>query len=108
MNPVHQRTANNGSHEEHRKARFLYLLYYQRVNRPGRRIRAFGETVALLRANGNSGATVRLEHLWNEFRRTQPFVLFCAHTKSSFTDESDTSLREICDAHTKAILAAQS
>jgi len=28
MNPVHQRTANDGSHEEHRKARFLYLLYY--------------------------------------------------------------------------------
>jgi hypothetical protein len=79
-----------------------------RVNRPGRPIRAFGEMVALLWANGNSGATVRLEHLWNEFRRTQPFVLFCAYPKSGFTDDAHTSLRTICDAHTKVILAGQS
>ncbi len=76
-----------------------------KVNGPGRRIRAFGEMVALLWANGNSGATVRLEHLWNEFRRTRPFPLFCAYPKSGFTDDADASLREICEAHTKVIFA---
>jgi|HubBroStandDraft_1064217.scaffolds.fasta_scaffold77566_2 hypothetical protein len=79
-----------------------------RASRRGRPIRAFGEMVALLWANGNSGATVRLEHLWNEFRRAQPFSLFCAYPKSGFTDDSDTSLREICEAHTKVIFAGQS
>jgi MEDS: MEthanogen/methylotroph, DcmR Sensory domain len=78
-----------------------------RVTRPGRRVRAFGEMVAMLWANGNSGATVRLEHLWNEFRRSQPFPLFCAYPKSGFTDDSDDSLREICEAHTKVIYAGQ-
>jgi hypothetical protein len=78
-----------------------------RVSRPGRRIRAFGEMVAMLWANGNSGATVRLEHLWNEFRRTQPFPLFCAYPKSGFTDDPDGSVREICDAHTKVIFAGK-
>jgi MEDS: MEthanogen/methylotroph, DcmR Sensory domain len=78
-----------------------------RASRSGRRVRAFGEMVAMLWANGNSGATVRLEHLWNEFRRTQPFPLFCAYPKSGFTDETDASLREICEAHTKVIFADQ-
>src|SRR5688572_6163487 len=31
----------------------------------GRRVRAFGEMVALLWANGHNGATVHLEHLWH-------------------------------------------
>ena len=79
----------------------------KKVNRPGRNIRAFGEMVALLWANGNSGATVRLEHLWNEFRRTQPFALFCAYPKSGFTDDTDASLQTICEAHTKVIFAEQ-
>jgi hypothetical protein len=77
----------------------------KRVSRPGRRIRAFGEMVALLWANGNSGATVRLEQLWNEYRLSQPFPLFCAYPKSGFTDDADASLREICETHTKVILA---
>jgi len=78
-----------------------------RVNRPGRRIRAFGEMVALLWATGNSGATVRLEHLWNEYRSTNPLALFCAYPKSGFTDETDASLRAICDAHTKVIFCGE-
>ena len=36
----------------------------RRAKAGGRRVRAFGEMVAVLWAQGNSGATVRLEHLW--------------------------------------------
>jgi hypothetical protein len=32
-----------------------------------RKIRAFGEMAALLWAQGNTGATVNLEHLWSKF-----------------------------------------
>ena len=37
------------------------------------RVAAFGEMVALLWAEGNAQAAVRLEQLWNELARTFPF-----------------------------------
>jgi hypothetical protein len=73
------------------------------VKVPGRRIRAFGEMVALLWADGHAGATVQLEHLWNEFRRHQNFPLFCAYPKAGFTVDANESLETICAAHTKVI-----
>lgn len=36
----------------------------QRAKGGNRRVRAFGERVAILWARGNTGATVHLEHLW--------------------------------------------
>ena len=38
-----------------------------------RKIRAFGEMVAILWAQGNTGATVNLEHLWNKFVTNESF-----------------------------------
>jgi hypothetical protein len=75
----------------------------QRAGRDGRRIRAFGEMVAVLWEQGHAGATVRLEHLWNEFRARTPFPLYCAYPRTGFTQLSAESLREICAAHTKII-----
>ncbi|MDZ4685882.1 MAG: MEDS domain-containing protein [Planctomycetaceae bacterium] len=69
----------------------------------GRRVRAFGEMVAILWAQGHSGATVRLEHLWNKYCRDENLSLFCAYPKSGFTKDAAVSLREICAAHTKVL-----
>jgi hypothetical protein len=74
-----------------------------RARGPGRRVRAFGEMVALLWEQGHSGATVQLEHLWNDFRAESPFPLFCSYPKTGFTSDTLASLKEICATHTKVI-----
>lgn len=74
-----------------------------RARATGRRVRAFGEMVALLWAQGNVAATVRLEHLWQQLCKTEDFSLFCAYPKAGFTKDSCKSIREICDAHSKVI-----
>ena len=76
-----------------------------RARANNRRVRAFGEMVAHLWAQGYCGATVRLEHLWNEFLHVEAFSLFCAYPKSGFTESSSDSFQQICAAHSKMISA---
>ena len=68
-----------------------------------RKIRAFGEMVAILWAQGNFGATVNLEHLWNKFATKEAFCLFCAYPKVGFTEPLSDSIGHICSAHSKMI-----
>jgi hypothetical protein len=75
----------------------------QRATAGGRPVRAFGEMVALLWAQGNCGATVRLEHLWNRLCKQQDFMLFCAYPKTGFTRDSHDSIQEICAAHSRVV-----
>lgn len=74
----------------------------ERATRDGRRVRIFGEMVAILWEQGNSAATVRLEQLWNKFCHTGAFPLLCAYPKSGFRRKSS-SLGEILAAHTKLV-----
>ena len=74
-----------------------------RAGRNDRRVRAFGEMVAVLWAQGHSGATVRLEHLWHSLCQTKAFSLFCAYPKSGFTRDAEASIQEICAAHSRVI-----
>jgi hypothetical protein len=76
-----------------------------RAGRGGRRVRAFGEMVALLGAKGNCGATVRLEHLWHELCEQRQFMLFCAYPKTGFTRETHDSLQDICATHSRVLAA---
>jgi hypothetical protein len=69
----------------------------------GRHVRAFGEMVAILWANGQSAATVRLEHLWHQFNAEEKFSLFCAYPRVGFTQDAEASIAEICAAHSKVI-----
>lgn len=69
----------------------------------GRRVRAFGEMVALLWAQGNNCATVRLEHLWHRLCNEQSFSLFCAYPRSGFTRDASASIQEICDTHSRVV-----
>lgn len=77
-----------------------------RARNSGRPVRAFGEMVAVLWANGFCGATVRLEYLWQNLCRSEHFSLFCAYPKAGFTGDPTVSLQNICAAHTR-VLAEQ-
>lgn len=68
-----------------------------------RRVRAFGEMVALLWAQGHNGATVRLEHMWHRLCQNQAFCLFCAYPRVGFTQRTDESICEICAAHSRVV-----
>jgi DcmR-like sensory protein len=70
----------------------------------GRKVRAFGEMVAILWANGLSGATVRLEHLWNKLCHSDGFSLFCAYPKIGITKkDAAQAISDICAAHSRII-----
>lgn len=69
----------------------------------GRKVRAFGEMVALLWARGNQPAAVRLEYLWNRLLRRERFPLFCAYPRFGFTEELVLSVDAVCKAHTRIL-----
>jgi len=69
----------------------------------GRRVRAFGEMVALLWARGDVAATVRLEFLWHQICQSQAFSLFCAYPKAGFTEDPLKSLDVIRATHSRII-----
>lgn len=73
----------------------------------GRRVRAFGEMVAILWARGHNGATVRLEYLWNKFCQEEALCLFCAYPRIGFTQDADASISEICSMHSRVIAGSQ-
>ena len=68
-----------------------------------RRIRAFGEMVAILWGKGLNGATVQLEHLWNKFCAEHKLSLFCAYPKVGFTEDINDSINNLCACHSRII-----
>jgi hypothetical protein len=81
----------------------LITSLLHRARDSGRQVRAFGEMVAILWAAGHTAATVRLEHLWHSLCERESFSLFCAYPKSGFTDDAETSIRDICKAHSRLV-----
>ncbi len=72
----------------------------------GRRVHAFGEMVALLWAEGNRHAAIRLEELWNELGKSHRFALFCAYPIAGFDDVSHAvPFNGICACHTRVFPA---
>ena len=72
----------NGWPDEIRFTESLGQLVAQLTD--GRRVRVFGEMVAVLCAEGNVAAAAPLEERWNELRRRHPFSLFCAYPLNAF------------------------
>lgn len=66
-----------------------------------RKVRAFGEMVALMWAEGQCGATVRLEHLWSRLIERESFSLFCAYPKTGFTEDANDAIAQVCAAHSR-------
>jgi PAS domain S-box-containing protein len=70
-------------------------------------VRAFGEMVALLWAEGRRDTALHLEELWNDLARTQPFALLCAYPVAAFRDDPDeTAMLGVFKVHSHVIPAA--
>jgi PAS domain S-box-containing protein len=73
-----------------------------RVTASGMPLRAFGEMVALLWADGNGAAAIQLEELWNDLAKTSTFSLFCAYPMRGFSEEADGQMfAHICQEHSR-------
>jgi signal transduction histidine kinase len=72
------------------------------------RVAAYGEMVALLWADGNPAAAIRLEQLWNELARTHAFTLHCAYPLSLFAEARDAELIASVCAHHSHVVPAES
>ncbi|MCA1566618.1 MAG: MEDS domain-containing protein [Acidobacteria bacterium] len=71
-----------------------------------RRVRIFGEMVALLWAEENYNAAIRLEEFWNDLHATRPFTLFCAYPMHAFGGEAlARGLGDVCTTHARVIPA---
>jgi excisionase family DNA binding protein len=71
-----------------------------RATAPGRRIRVFGEMVALLAKQGNHVGAIKLETLWNELLQQRPFTLYCAYPIEHFSgDEHADTLHDVVGTH---------
>ena len=70
------------------------------------RVRAFGEMVALLWAEGNEDAALQLEKLWNDLVQRHAFPLLCAYPISGFSSAVHAKkLLKICAEHSHVIPA---
>jgi hypothetical protein len=67
-----------------------------------RSVRAFGEMVGILWADGNAAATHRLEELWHAYCQREGLVLYCAYPRSAFALEQ-AALERIGGAHSQVI-----
>ncbi len=68
-----------------------------------RKVRAFGEMVALLWAQGLHAAATQMEHLWHDLCRSEQFPLFCAYPRAGFKQDASKSIEQICATHSKVI-----
>jgi signal transduction histidine kinase len=70
------------------------------------RVRIYGEMVALLWAEGNYDAAIRLEGLWNDLQQKHSFALFCAYPIGGFAGEGPgRGLSHVCTTHSRVIPA---
>jgi PAS domain S-box-containing protein len=76
--------------------------------RPGARIRAYGEMVELLWCDGLRSAAIRLEELWNEAIDAHGLSLLCAYTMTNFFKNGrlDPQFGDVCRTHTQVIAPA--
>ena len=78
-----------------------------RAGEGGKRVRIYGEMVALLWSDSNYDAAIRLEQLWNEISKTHRFTLCCAYPIHEFDSSDARSLTDVC-AHHSVVVPAES
>ncbi len=70
------------------------------------RVRAFGEMVALLWAEGQHQAALRLEEMWNDLQKAHTFSLFCAYPMNGLGGQRFMEPHSgVCTAHSRVIPA---
>lgn len=73
------------------------------ASRSGRKVRIFGEMVAMLWGKGQTEEAIELERLWCDFREEHRVCVYCAYPESGFTDDEGLLLKEICSSHSTLI-----
>jgi hypothetical protein len=68
----------------------------------GRPLRAYGEIVALLWADGHVRAALELEELWNDLGREVDFSLYCAYPRA-WVEAEDEALETMCRLHSDVV-----
>jgi hypothetical protein len=79
------------------------LLKRARGGAGARKVRAFGEMVAILWAEGHPGAAIKLENLWNKLQAVENFPLFCAYPRLGFANDSSASIQQVCATHSRVV-----
>jgi anti-sigma regulatory factor (Ser/Thr protein kinase) len=70
----------------------------------GRQVKAYGEMVAVLWAEGNVIGALELERLWNGLGEHLPFSLFCAYPALiAAADLAAESFSEVCHLHSRVV-----
>ena len=77
------------------------LLQHAKLNL--KNVRAFGEMVAILLAEGKKETTLQLEGLWNKFSMQNSFLRYCAYAKELFADDGAGVDETVCACHSKVI-----
>src|SRR5579884_2013954 len=74
------------------------------VSKKYKNIRAYGEMVAILWANGNKMGAIRLEELWNNLQKQLSFTLYCAYPMNDIggTEASD-NFSHVCTTHSDVL-----
>jgi hypothetical protein len=80
---------------------------FDRCRSTQRVVRAGGEMVALLAAQGNWDATIQLERLWEEIHEKKPFSICCLYPKGIVDGGVKTSVALICAKHSKMISGSE-
>jgi hypothetical protein len=72
-----------------------------------RPVRAYGEMVALLWAEGNEAGAIELEAMWNELGERLPFSLFCAYPSAHVSDAAHAiDFAGVCRLHSHVVAGA--
>jgi hypothetical protein len=69
-------------------------------NRP---VRAFGEMVALLWADGHADEALQLETFWTQLQMAEKFPVFCAYPRGLFKMDSQFQITAVCGAHNQVV-----
>jgi hypothetical protein len=77
--------------------------YIVRARARKRNLRIFGEMGGLLWSQGNSAATVQLEHLWNKINRVEPLNLFSAYHRNVIPESALETILDICGSKSSMI-----
>lgn len=68
-----------------------------------RKVRAFGEMVAILWGQGNAAGAIKVEQLWSKLQATEEFPLFCAYPHAGFVEQGSEAIDLVCCNHSRVI-----
>lgn len=68
-----------------------------------RKVRGFGEMVALLQACGSREAVLRLEELWSMVCAEHALKLLCAYPRDAFGEEDVAYMARVCASHSHLV-----